>query len=317
MRLADLLAGLSRLADLGFGLSSGESLRSAVLAVTLSRSLDLPDEDVRASMYTALLLHVGCVGYAHETVQLFGDEFVLNLAAERTNRAERRDVAGTLLPALTHGRPPLVKLQLAVAALTRGRRFGHAYDTVSCEVGRDAARRLGLPEDVQRSIYHSSEWWNGGGAPEGLAADAVPVGARIAMLTSVAVLFDTAAGRDAAIDAVRERGGGMLDPRLVERFTAQATALLDEVDADDPRDLLLAAEPPPVMSVPEPKLREVAAVFGDLADLKTPATYGHSRGVAALARSAGEQLGLAAAALAELEVAGSRSPTPCGRSKDR
>jgi HD-GYP domain-containing protein (c-di-GMP phosphodiesterase class II) len=55
-------------------------------------------------------------------------------------------------------------------------------------------------------------------------------------------------------------------------------------------------EPRPVSSVTRPPPRaDVAAVFGDIADLKTPFTHGHSSGVAALARTAGEQLGLAAA----------------------
>ena len=81
VRLADLLAGLSRLADLGFGLQAGEALRSCALATRFARSLDLPDDDVRTAFYTALLHHVGCTGYAHETARLFGDELVLNAAA--------------------------------------------------------------------------------------------------------------------------------------------------------------------------------------------------------------------------------------------
>ena len=36
-RLADLLAGLSRLADLGFGLQGGEALRSCALVTRLDR----------------------------------------------------------------------------------------------------------------------------------------------------------------------------------------------------------------------------------------------------------------------------------------
>jgi HD-GYP domain-containing protein (c-di-GMP phosphodiesterase class II) len=43
----------------------------------LARSLDLPDDDVRAAFYTALLHHVGCTGSAHEAARLFGDELVL------------------------------------------------------------------------------------------------------------------------------------------------------------------------------------------------------------------------------------------------
>jgi len=51
VRLADLLAGLSRLADLGFGLQAGEALRSCALATRLAQSLDLPEDDVRAAFY--------------------------------------------------------------------------------------------------------------------------------------------------------------------------------------------------------------------------------------------------------------------------
>jgi hypothetical protein len=36
VRLMDLLAGLSRLADLGFGLQAGEALRSSALAAVLA-----------------------------------------------------------------------------------------------------------------------------------------------------------------------------------------------------------------------------------------------------------------------------------------
>jgi hypothetical protein len=105
VRLADLLAGLSRLADLGFGLQAGEALRSCALATRLARSLDLPEDDVRAAFYTALLHHVGCTGYAYETAQIFGDELALNVAAGRTNPADPRDVFATFLPTLLRGRP--------------------------------------------------------------------------------------------------------------------------------------------------------------------------------------------------------------------
>ena len=101
MRLADLVAGLSRLADLGFGMPAGEALRSAALAATLGRSLDLPDDDIRAALYTALLHHVGCVGFAHETARHFGDELALNAASARTNMNDPRDLFRTFVPMLT------------------------------------------------------------------------------------------------------------------------------------------------------------------------------------------------------------------------
>jgi HD-GYP domain-containing protein (c-di-GMP phosphodiesterase class II) len=304
VRLADLLAGLSRLADLGFGLQAGEALRSCALAGRLARSLELSDDDARAAFYTALLHHVGCVGYAHETARLFGDELAQNVAAGRTNPADRRDAFATYLPLLTAGRPPLERARLALTAVTKGDRFGTAFTTAACEVGRDAARRLRLPAEVQRSVYHVYEEWRGGGVPAGLAGDDLPMGSRLARLTGVAVLFDTVGGVEAAVDAVRRRSGGMLDPSLAGRFVDDAEALLGELNAADPRTMVLEAEPRPVVSVPDGRLAEVAAVFADVADLKTPFTHGHSSGVARLARGAGERLRLPPETVADLEVAG-------------
>ena len=91
---------------------------------------------------------------------------------------------------------------------------------------------------------------------------------------------------------------------MAGRFADRAEALLGEIDTTDPRALVLEAEPDPVVSVPDDQLAEVAATFADLADLKSPSTHGHSGGVAALARGAGERLRLPPASVADLEVAG-------------
>src|SRR5665809_154177 len=97
-RLADLLTGLSRVADLGFGLEAGTAQRSSVLATQLARSLECSGDEVRAAYYTALLHHIGCVGYAHETAKLFQDELVANRAAGRMDAGSARDMVVTFLP---------------------------------------------------------------------------------------------------------------------------------------------------------------------------------------------------------------------------
>jgi hypothetical protein len=154
LRLADPLVGLSMVADLGFGLPPGEAVRSGALATGLARLLDLPEQEVRAVYYTALLQHVGCVGYAHETAAVFGDELAMNLAAARTNFASPRDLFTTFLPELTRGRGPMARVGLTVAALRGGSRFGARFVTATCEVGRVTAGRLGLGEAVQDALYH-------------------------------------------------------------------------------------------------------------------------------------------------------------------
>jgi HD-GYP domain-containing protein (c-di-GMP phosphodiesterase class II) len=303
LRLIDLLAGLSRLADLGFGMPAGESLRSCALATLLAEELDLAG-DLRAAMYTTLLHHVGCTGYAHEITQAIGDDLAMNTAAGRTNLLDRRDMFATFLPTLTRGRPVAERALLAVrGALVAGERFGTAYTTATCEVGRRAAQRLELPDAVQTSVYHVYEFWQGGGAPAGLAGDDIPVASRLARLTGVAVLFDTLGGVAAATAAIRQRSGGMLDPSLAAYFVDHADRLLGELNAADPRATVLNAEPEHAVRVPDTRLVDVAAVFGDLADLKSPYTHGHASGVAALARTAGTGLGLARAEVDDLEVA--------------
>ncbi|HSK90837.1 MAG TPA: HD domain-containing phosphohydrolase [Euzebyales bacterium] len=303
VRLADLLAGLSRLADLGYGLQAGEALRSSALAVLVARSLDLPDDDVRACLYTALLVHVGCAGYAHETAEAVGDETAWNQAVERTDLADPWDVLTTLVPAVMRGRPPLERARVAAFTLTRGRGFGRAYATASCEVGREAARRLGLPAAVQDGVHRSHEWWNGKGAPDGLAGEDIPVAARVTQVATAAVLADTLAGPQLARDTVRKRAGKMLDPHVAAHLTDHADALLGQVGVVDPRDIVLTGEPAPTATVPGPRLADVARVFGDLADLKSPFTHGHAAGVAELARDAGERLGLPRGDVDDLEVA--------------
>ena len=304
MRLADLVAGLSRLADLGFGIPAGEALRSAALAAALGRSVGAADDDVRAALYTGMLHHVGCTGYAHEAARALGDELTMYAVTAQTNLADPRELFTRFLPGLTRGHPPIERARLALTTVTRGQRIATESTTAACELGRDAARRLGLPTAVQESLYRSYEWWNGKGVPDGLQGEDIPVGARLAALSSTAALLDTTADADRVVEVVRGGRGQLFDPGLADHLVEHLTALLGELDAADPLTLVLAAEPEPVATVPTPQLVEIARVFGDLADVKTPYTHGHSRAVAELARAAGEHLELAVQDVDDLELAG-------------
>ena len=64
----------------------------------------------------------------------------------------------------------------------------------------------------------------------------------------------------------------------------------------DPRERLLEAEPEPVVETDRTELADPVRAFGDLADMKTPWTHGHSAGVAKLAGAAAKTLRLDARA---------------------
>src|SRR5919106_1601828 len=269
VRLADLLAGLSIAIDLGFGLPPETAMRSCLVATRLARAHGLAEADVRDSFFTSLLLHVGCPGFSHETAALFGNELAVTRAAARTNLADPADYERTLIPEATRGLSPGVRRRVTERLIREGPAFGERYDTASCEIASSVARRIGIGSGVERALYEVAEWWNGGGAPQRLREDDITIGARVAHVAADAVVLDDLVGADLAVDGVRRRAGSVLDPSLVETFAASAHDILDR--AGDPRTCLLEAEPPPVDERGLDELPTIAAVFGDVADLKFPA----------------------------------------------
>lgn len=302
MRLADLLAGLSMVADLGFGLPPGTAVRACLVSTALARKLDLDDDDVRDCFYTALLMHVGCVAVAHEAAAAFGDDIALNRAVARTNFADERDVAVTLVPELTRDMAPDIRARAAEFALTEGSAWGRRADTGVCEVARDTARRLGLPESTQKALYHVYETWVGGWAPDGLRGENIAIASRVARAAMDAAFFVELGGPDAASVALRQRAGVLLDPAVVAAFAADPEAMLAEVDSGDPFDRVLEVEPAPVIELSGRQIVDVAAAFGDLADVKAPAFHGHANAVARLAAGAARRVGLDDDAVDRLEV---------------
>jgi HD-GYP domain-containing protein (c-di-GMP phosphodiesterase class II) len=292
LRLADVLASLSLVADLGFALPADEAMRSCLIATAMARRLGLSEPDVADVFYTALLEHVGCTGFAHETASVYGDEFVVNAAAARTDADDMRDVLRTYMRGVTRGRGPLGVARIVVFELTQGSRFGRRFAATTCEVGRATARRLGLPDSVQRGLYEVNESWNGKGGPHGLRGEAISVAGRVAQLGFTAAHFAAIGGAELATAVVRQRAATSLDPAIAGAFADAAHAVLAAADVDDPKAAVLDAEPAPVRTVEPTRLSEFAAVMGDIADLKSPFTLGHAAGVAALARTAAEGLRL-------------------------
>ena len=288
---------------MGFGLPPETAMRACVIGTALARKLDLPEAEVSDTFYATLLLHVGCTALAHETAVAFGDDLTVNSAVAKTNFADPRDLFRTMIPEATRGMPPVARARAAAFIVTRGKAFGKQFDTGSCEVARETARRIGLGIGVQRVLYEVHEWWNGGGAPRGLEGEEIALPARIARLATDAALFNDLGGRELAADALGRRSGGMLDPAVVDAFLANDTELLDDATAHDPRERILEVEPEPVIQKEGAELRDVARAFGDIADLKTPYTHGHSSAVATLACAAADRLRLDSTTRSQLEVA--------------
>src|SRR5438105_4320500 len=136
--LAELLAGMSVVADIGMGLEPGEAARASLVAVELARAVGAPDpSDV---YYTTLLQHIGCTGYAHEAAAMLGgDEIAVKRAALRTDFTDVGDILRGYLPRLAPTASPLTRLRVAATAAVHSREIIDGYSRANCEVAARTA----------------------------------------------------------------------------------------------------------------------------------------------------------------------------------
>lgn len=299
LRLLQLLGGLSVAMDLGTGAPLEESLKRCVVATRLARSANCPVADVHDVIYTSLLQHLGCTAYSHEIASAFGDDTAAIRAAFKTDWTDSRDVIRTFVPDLARatGRS---RARLLASALRSGPHVNRDGPVATCEVARDAARRLDLPGSVQNGLFHVTAMWDGAGHPAVAGSD-IPLATRVMHVASVATLFCLLTGPDRAIEEVRRRAGTYLDPDLAACMSTDLLAGVPDLDAFDE---VLALEPDPVRLVDQGDIEQVARVFGDLGDLKSPWLEGHSAGVADLAATSAQSLGMTSGEVFTLRVAG-------------
>jgi HD-GYP domain-containing protein (c-di-GMP phosphodiesterase class II) len=290
LRLADLLAALSVTTDLAMGQPPEKAIRACVVATEVARRLDLPDHEVSDVYYTTLLKHLGCTATPHEELLFGPDELATRPTAERTDIARPRELLSLLLTTGKGTGPDRVRyLGRAIAA---GKEANAEIYRAICEVATRLAERLRLGAGVEDALFQTLERWDGRGAPRNARGEEIALPARIAEPATQMVIFHGLGGIEAATTMLERRARGWFDPLVAEAARAAAPDVLERLDREDPWATVLEAEPEPVRRVPEPRLDEVAAAFGDMVDLKSTFTPGHSSGVAELAAGAAVRLGL-------------------------
>jgi HD-GYP domain-containing protein (c-di-GMP phosphodiesterase class II) len=271
-RLAELLGSLSLATDHAAGLPPETAIRTSVIAVRLGARCGVQGFRLVDLYFTGLLRFLGCSAYSYEMAHRFaaGDDLRMIRELTRANT----DRPSEALAAAARGANPRASFAKRAAALAR---FATSPETPSelstshCELAVLLARRLGMSEGVLRSLGQIYERWDGKGAPAKLRGDEIEQNARI-----VHVAFRLAAHlslADDPIDAVELRSGRELDPAIAK--------LIDrDVLVDLSWTAFLDAEPSPRTLVAPERVREIAAVFGQFADVKSPWTSSHSQHVA-------------------------------------
>jgi HD-GYP domain-containing protein (c-di-GMP phosphodiesterase class II) len=290
VRLAEVVGALSLATDVGMGMPLEVGLGTSLVAGRLAEALGCSADEERRAYWVALLRHIGCTAGSHDFAALVGDEIAFRGGLGGVDFTDQRVLLGYVLRAIggdsAMGRlRALARFATSAGAMREG-------SLAICEVASRLADALGFGPEVRRDITEVYERWDGKGFPSRIPAARVSVPARVVAVAETAELMTRLGGVQGARDVVAERAGRAFDPEVATCFAAHAGDIMGALDPDDLWDEMLAAEPgPPARPGPEDLERALRAV-GDFADLKSPYTVGHSRGVAELARAAAARAGL-------------------------
>jgi HD-GYP domain-containing protein (c-di-GMP phosphodiesterase class II) len=282
LRLAELVAGLCTVSDLAKGLVDGQGLRSCVFAMRLADELDYPDEQRATLFWVGLLRFVGCTATASQMAAALGDEIAVSATFADADTGNSRDLLRRTV-GLVGPRP--VRL---VGFLRRVPGTIREHEVTSCEVAQSVASGLGLPDDVAVALGQVFERYDGTGHPGVTAGADLHPAVRLWQVAHTADLLLEVAEADVVATELRRRGGGALDPDLATRVGELLQLRPERGTVSD----LLDVEPLPHRCTTRSEDLEAAlAVFGLLADAKSPYFHGHSARVADLATEAARLAG--------------------------
>ena len=293
IRLAELLASLSLVSDLGMGYEPDHAIESCLIASVLAREMNLSPADQHDVYYTTLLCHVGCTAGAYEQALVAGgDDIAFRGLGSRVVFGSQREVVTDFMLQFGTGQPLLNRARTVGRLIMRGEKVGDETSHATCEVASQMARRIGLSEAVQQSLFEMFERWDGKGLPHGHSGDEISMPIRFSQVASQAALFYRIGGRELAINRIRDSAGSAFDPAVAAGFVQHGPGVLREIDRVDVWTAVLEAEPRPRHVASEADLDRIARVFADAVDLKSPWMHQHSVGVAALCEGAARELNL-------------------------
>jgi putative nucleotidyltransferase with HDIG domain len=295
LNLAELIGALSHALDLTEGQPEGHCLRACWIGMHVGEAIGLDAPSRWSLYYTLLLKDLGCSSNAARICELY-------LADDRAFKHDFKLVGAApldLLGFVASHTGAHSGWRRRIASLVNIARNGEAIAQeliqTRCSRGAAIARRLRFPEDVAQGIHSLDEHFDGSGRPDGLAGDAIPLAARIALLAQVVDVFQFAQGADAAVAEARRRAGTWFDPRLVQAFEAVAgrAAFWQTLQGPHLAAAVNALEPPGrSMPLDDDYLDDIAEAFGAVVDAKSPFTAGHSTRVGHYTGVLADELGI-------------------------
>ncbi len=309
LRLSELIGALSFALDITEGQRAGHAARSCVLGVRFANHLGLGEAERFSLFYALLLKDCGCSSIGSQVAELYGHD---DQAVKRTLRAiDHRNPLAVLRHAVRNTEPgarPVARARRFAGLLRTGASSARQLNVIRCDRGADIARMVGLDERGVDAIRAVNEHWDGGGVPDGLAGEDIPVLARIMGIAQALEVELTRGGSAHALGVLQSRAGTWFDPSLVGDLVLAARHPDFWEGMDGERDLhavLAPLEPGDRLIVADDaRLDRVAEAFARVIDAKSPYTARHSDGVARFAVLIADWMGFGARDVRDLRRAG-------------
>jgi HD-GYP domain-containing protein (c-di-GMP phosphodiesterase class II) len=291
VRVAEVLAALSLATDIAMGQPMEHGLRTCLLTERLATSLELASDAVHDAYELALLRWVGCTAHAFELSGWFDDEISAHGRSATFDFGRPADVLVDLVRHAGAGRPLPDRVRTVAGALAGGPGAVHDLFASSCEVAGRLAAQFQLRHQVGQGLAHVFARWDGKGWPPEAKGEGVALVARVVHVAQDAAVFHRVGGSSGAREVIRRRSGQAYDPAVADAFLTAADELLDATEQPSLWDAVLDAEPGRRHYLAPEHVDAALEAMADFADLKSPWTAGHSRGVARLAEAAATQDG--------------------------
>ncbi|MCO5154467.1 MULTISPECIES: HD-GYP domain-containing protein [unclassified Shinella] len=295
IRLAEIIEALSKALDMTEGQPEGHCIRCCYIGMHVGREIGLDDVQLHDLYYTLLLKDLGCSSNAARICELY-------LADDLNFKRDFKLVDGSLTQVLrfvishTGMQSGLAeRFRSILNILQNGGELSTELIQTRCQRGAEIARQMRFSESVAQGILGLDEHWNGGGKPNGLAGDQIPLFSRIALLAQVIDIFHVSGGRKSALKEVKKRKGDWFDPSLVKAFVRVSENRLfwDALSSSDVEAIVLASEPGQhAIMADDDYLDDIAAGFAKVIDAKSPYTSGHSDRVALFTDLIAEEMGI-------------------------
>ncbi|MDB5327951.1 MAG: hypothetical protein JWM57_3520 [Phycisphaerales bacterium] len=296
LRLSDVLSSLSYALDLTSGQPPGHASRSCLIGMRIASELRFDADDRSALFYGLLLKDLGCSTNASKMSYLFGaDDHDTKMASKTVDWTSFLPRVGYVAKHVAPGGTMLDKVHAFLRVAVSGSAGAKSLIEMRCERGAEIARDLMLPDETAEAIRSLDEHYDGGGHPEGLKGDDIPLLARILGLAQTVEVFAIAHGIDAAYDMAATRRGTWFDPQLVDAMNAfrNDDAFWKSFFSEAPESAVKEFEPEDrVIPVDEDALDRIASGFARVVDAKSPWTYKHSAGVSMISAGLAETLGM-------------------------